>query len=255
MSNEKNSIEAAKCGFESSFSDGEFYNKQTQDKKHLNAILEFLPIKSGMRILDLGTGSGYLSFAIAKKYPDVKIVGLDIVEKALASNRKKAVKEKLNNISFVNYDGNDFPFNDKSFDMVISRYALHHFPMITASIAEVSRVLKQDGYLFISDPTPNASDTQRFIDAYMQLKKDGHIKFYTSEEWINICEKSGLKPVGSFMSSIRFPKKKDTAYEFTELIKKYDKEVIDGYNLEILEDEIYVTEQVNNLLFHKHQHF
>lgn len=137
MTNEKKSIEAAKRGFEESFSDGEFYNKQTQDEKHLNAILEFLPIKSGMRILDLGTGSGYMSFAIAKKYPDVKIVGLDIVEKALESNRKKAVKEKLNNISFVNYDGTDFPFDDRSFDMVISRYALHHFPKIAASIADV----------------------------------------------------------------------------------------------------------------------
>ncbi|MGM9937991.1 MAG: class I SAM-dependent methyltransferase, partial [Candidatus Ornithomonoglobus sp.] len=253
MTNEKKSIEAAKRGFEESFSDGEFYNKQTQDEEHLNAILEFLPIKSGMRILDLGAGSGYLSFAIAKKYHDVKLIGLDIVEKALESNRKKAIKAKLNNISFVNYDGTDFPFNDKSFDMVISRYALHHFPMITASIAEVSRVLKWDGYLFISDPAPNANDSQRFIDAYMQLKKDGHIKFYTSEEWINICEKSDLKPAGSFLSSIRFPKKKNTAYGFEELINKYNKEVVDGYSLEILEDEIYVTEQVNNLLFHKRQ--
>lgn len=122
MTNEKNSIEAAKRGFEASFSDGEFYNKQTRDKKHLNAILEFLPIKSGMRILDLGTGSG-------------------------------------------------------------------------------------------------------------------------------------LSPAGSFLSSIRFPKKKDTAYGFEELVKKYDKEIIDGYNLEILEDESYVTEQVNNLLFHKRQDF
>lgn len=254
MTNAKKSIEATKERFEESFSDGEFYNKQTQDEKHLNDILEFLPIQSGMRILDLGVGSGYLSFAIAKKYPDTKVIGLDIVEKALESNRKKASEYKLNNISFVNYGGTDFPFNDKSFDMVISRYALHHFPMITASIAEVSRVLKWEGYLFISDPTPNANDSQRFIDAYMKLKKDGHIKFYTSEEWINICKKSDLKPMGSFLSSIRFPKKKDTAYGFEELINKYNKEVVDGYNLEILEDEIYVTEQVNNLLFHKRQH-
>ena len=255
MANEKNSIEAAKRGFEESFSDGVFYNKQTQDEKHLNAILEFLPIRSGMRILDLGTGSGYLSFAIAKQYSDVEIIGLDIVEKALENNRSRAIKEKLNNISFANYDGTDFPFNDKSFDMVISRYALHHFPKIDASISEVSRVLKQDGYLFISDPAPNANDSQRFIDAYMQLKKDGHIKFYTSEEWIDICEKSNLEITCCFLSSIRFPKKKDTAYGFEELINKYDREVIDGYNLEIISEEIYVTEQVNNMLFHKRQHF
>ena len=38
--------------------------------------------------------------------------------------------------------------------MVISRYALHHFPDIQKSISEVSRVIKPKGFLFISDPTP-----------------------------------------------------------------------------------------------------
>ena len=89
MANEKNSIEAAKRGFEESFSDGVFYNKQTQDEKHLNAILEFLPIKSGMRILDLGTGSGYLSFAIAKQFSDIEIISDEIY-----------VTEQVNNMLF-----------------------------------------------------------------------------------------------------------------------------------------------------------
>ena len=39
----KESIIATKKGFEESFAAGEFYNKQTQDEQHLNAILDFLP--------------------------------------------------------------------------------------------------------------------------------------------------------------------------------------------------------------------
>lgn len=249
--NIEESINATKKEFEDSFSAGDFYNKQTQDIQHLNAILNFLPIKSNMKILDLGTGSGYLSFTIATQYPDVKVVGLDIVEKTLENNRTKAKEENLNNLSFVTYGGIDFPFADEEFDMVISRYALHHFPKIQFSISEVSRVLKKDGIFFISDPTPNANDTQRFVDAYMQLKKDGHIKFYTTEEWKNMCRKSGLELKASFDSHIRFPKKKNTAYGFDDLLNKYDKKVIAEYELEIIEDEIYITEQVNNLLFYK----
>ena len=57
------SIQATKHEFEKSFSEGVFYNKQTQDEEHLKLIMETLPIKPGMKILDLGTGSGYLSFA------------------------------------------------------------------------------------------------------------------------------------------------------------------------------------------------
>lgn len=66
----------------------------------MDAILDFLPVKTGMKILDLGTGSGYLSFAIAKKYPEVSVVGLDIVEKALENNRVKAKEENINNLVF-----------------------------------------------------------------------------------------------------------------------------------------------------------
>ena len=210
----RNSIIATKQGFENSFSSGDFYNKQTQDEQHLQRILEFLPFKADMEILDLGTGSGYLSFPIAQKYPYISIIGLDIVEKALEANRIKAKKENIKNISFMTYNGLDFPFADNEFDMVISRYALHHFPDIQKSISEVSHVIKPEGFLFISDPAPNDNDTSRFIDEYMQLKKDGHIKFYTKDDWKQICGKCGLQFKESFDSAIRFPLKRNVPTDF-----------------------------------------
>ena len=251
MADIESSIMATKQGFENSFSSGDFYNKQTQDEQHLKNILDFLPINADMKILDLGTGSGYLSFPIAKKYSNISVIGLDIVEKALEVNRFRAKEEQIRNISFITYNGIEFPFSDSEFDMVISRYALHHFPDIQKSISEVSRVLKRGGFLFVSDPTPNANDTSRFVDGYMQLKKDGHIKFYTKEEWLQICGKYGLQFKKSFDSTIRFPKKKDTAYGFDDLLKKHDKEIVESYELEVMGNEIYITEQVNNILFCK----
>ncbi|MFQ7842628.1 MAG: class I SAM-dependent methyltransferase [Thomasclavelia spiroformis] len=251
MADIESSIMATKQGFENSFSSGDFYNKQTQDEQHLKNILDFLPINADMKILDLGTGSGYLSFPIAKKYSNISVIGLDIVEKALEVNRFRAKEEQIRNISFITYNDIEFPFSDSEFDMVISRYALHHFPDIQKSISEVSRVLKRGGFLFVSDPTPNANDTSRFVDGYMQLKKDGHIKFYTKEEWLQICGKYGLQFKKSFDSTIRFPKKKDTAYGFDKLLKKHDKEIVESYELEVMGNEIYITEQVNNILFCK----
>ena len=251
MADIESSIMATKQGFENSFSSGDFYNKQTQDEQHLKNILDFLPINADMKILDLGTGSGYLSFPIAKKYSNISVIGLDIVEKALEVNRFRAKEEQIRNISFITYNGIEFPFSDSEFDMVISRYALHHFPDIQKSISEVSRVLKRGGFLFVSDPTPNANDTSRFVDGYIQLKKDGHIKFYTKEEWLQICGKYGLQFKKSFDSTIRFPKKKDTAYGFDKLLKKHDKEIVESYELEVMGNEIYITEQVNNILFCK----
>ncbi|MDO5602806.1 MAG: methyltransferase, partial [Oscillospiraceae bacterium] len=57
----------------------------------------------------------------------------------------------------------------------------------------------------------------------------------------------------SFETQIRFPKKKQTALELEDILHRFDKQVIEGYGLEITDDEIWITERVNNLLFQKLQ--
>ena len=106
--------------------------------------------------------------------------------------------------------------------MVITRYSLHHFPAIEHSINEVARVLKKGGYFFISDPCPNDCDKNRFVDEYMQLKKNEHIKFYTKDEWRDMCGKFVMEMTADFKSSIRFPKKKEKALGYENVLKKYD---------------------------------
>lgn len=176
---------------------------------------------------------------------------MDIVEKALEKKRKKASNEGLKNLQFMSCDGLKFPFSDVSFDMVVTRYALHHFPSINETFTEISRVLKANGKLFLSDPAPNDNDTDRFVDTYMQMKKDGHVKFYTKDEWQTIAKQVRLKLVNNFETCIRFPKKKETALEFEDIIHKFDKKVIEGYSVEVIDDEIWIKENVNNLLFIK----
>lgn len=249
--NNKESIEKTKQGFEESFRLGSYYNKQTRDDMHLNAIMVCIQVKPGMRILDLGTGLGYLAFPFAEKYKQAEVVGLDIVEKTLEENQRRAELNGINNLHFVNYTGMDFPFEDNSFDIVITRYALHHFPAINNTFREISRVLKKSGIFFLSDPTPNADDTERFVDEYMQMKKDGHIKFYTKDEWIELGGSVALQVVDDFETSIRFPRKKETALEFEAIINRHNEGVVKGYGVEVTEDEIWITEKVNNLLFRK----
>ncbi len=246
----KNSIEVTKNAFERSFSNDSLYNKQTQDEHHLQLIIGALELAAGMKVLDLGTGSGYLAFEIARNHPQARITGLDIVEKTLAINTKRAQDEGLTNLFFQSYDGMMFPFEDGEFDLVVSRYALHHFPMISDTFKEISRVLKPEGKLFISDPTPNSNDAERFVDAYMKMKKDGHIKFYTEDEFKELAQAVGLSFINCFKTSIRFPRKRIEAREFPKIIASYHREITEGYHIEVTEDELYITEEVNNLLFY-----
>lgn len=59
---------------EKSFESGAFYNRQTQDTVHLKSFLKFLKINNSMKILDLGTGTGYLAFSIAEKFQEVEVI-------------------------------------------------------------------------------------------------------------------------------------------------------------------------------------
>ena len=245
------SIEAARTSFENCFKEGDFYNRQTRDEKHLEKILDTINVSDGMKILDLGCGSGYLTFAIAGRNGNVHVTGLDIVAETLKKNKSEANERGIKNLTFTAYDGLHFPFEDGFYDMVVTRYALHHFPEIKKSINEVSRVLKKGGRFFLSDPRPNECDATRFVDDYMQLKKDGHIKFYTKDEWISICDECGMQLISSFDSQIRFPKKKSTAVGYEDVLSRHDGSMIESYDLAETAEELWITEQVNNLLFIK----
>jgi len=245
----QNIIQKAKQGFEKSFAEKNFYDKQTKDDKHLESILNTLKIKEGDKILDLGTGSGYLAFAIAKKYPKCSVVGLDIVTKTLEQNKLSALEQGINNLIFTDYNGINLPFEDNTFDCVVTRYVLHHVPDIQYTFDEISRVLKPSGCFFLSDPTPNSLDTHRFVDSYMQLQNDGHNKFYTLNEFLDYADNSAMERENSYLTTIRFPRKTDETY--IALINKTDNAIKQAYKIEIIGDECFIVEDVLNMAFRK----
>lgn len=244
---EHESIKKTRQSFENSFAEKNFYNSQTQDNEHLGKILTALTIHENCNVLDLGSGSGYLSFPIAAQNPNSQVVGLDIVSTTLENNKSKAKKQGLTNLDFVSYDGITFPFEDNAFDVVVTRYALHHFPNIKKAFCEISRVLKPNGQLFVADPTPNSEDENRFIDTYMKMKEDGHIKFYTMEEFDNLARSVGLKLENSFFTQIRFPRKLTQDYD--KIVAAVNQKVSMSYAIAILGSEIFITEKVLNLSF------
>ena len=65
------------------------------------------------------------------------------------------------------------------------------FQIYKKSISEISRVIKSDGFLFISDPTPNVNDTSRFVDGYMQQKKMVILSFIQKTNGYKYAERMG----------------------------------------------------------------
>lgn len=240
-------IQASKQEFERSFLEAEYYKKQTVDEEHLELLLNMVQPAEGENVLDLGTGTGYIAFPLAERYPKVRVIGLDIVTNTLQRNREKAETKGLKNLEFLCYDGISFPMGDHEVDAVITRYALHHFPNLTACFCEMKRILKPGGRLIISDPTPNANDTERFVDKYMQKKPDGHLKFYTLEEYKDMLKQAGFSFCSNQTTTIRFPRRDAGSYR--DILNEAEQDVLDGYNIQVVEDEIWITEKVLNIQF------
>lgn len=249
MSNSEK-IDITKDSFEEVFAEKKIYEKQTRDDEHLAQIIKSLKFKKESRIMDLGTGTGYISFALAKANRGLQVVGLDIVTNTLRINTKKANEEEINNITFVEYDGVDIPFEDNSFDCIVTRYAMHHFTEINKSFKEIYRVLKPGGQLFISDPTPNEDDEKRFVDNFMKLTKDGHVQFYKKEEFEEIAFNAGLELDDYFITEIRFPSPNRTE-GYRKIEDQVSSRIKESYKIEIIDEDVYITEKVLNISFIK----
>src|SRR5262245_20474052 len=82
-------------------------------------------IRSGMRVLDLGPGTGYPALLGAQTVgPSGGVIGLDLAEQMLDVARRKASTLGLANITFRASDVTSLPFDAGSFDAVTSRFCL-----------------------------------------------------------------------------------------------------------------------------------
>jgi ubiquinone/menaquinone biosynthesis C-methylase UbiE len=229
------------------------YKRIHSDEKHLKNLLNLFEFKPNCSYLDLGTGNGYLAFALAEKNKNIFIEGLDIVENSIIKNNQIAKEKGLKNIKFKTYDGFSFPYPDSFFNGAISRYALHHFPDINHSIREINRVLKKDGFFILSDAKTYDIDSDGFIDKFQKLLEDGHNHFYYENKITELFNNQGLTREKIFHSYIRYPRKNDKRYE--NLINNESKDVVNKYKIEFANENIFITVQIMNILFRKIENY
>jgi SAM-dependent methyltransferase len=121
-----------------------------EERGNLQTNLEFLALtnvlKPGDRILEIGCGIGSVVFELSRKGYD--ITGIDISGEAIEYGRKK-----YGNIRLEVQAAETLPYEDESFDAVLSFDLFEHIASIDKHISEVARVLHPGGhYLF---QTPN----------------------------------------------------------------------------------------------------
>jgi arsenite methyltransferase len=112
--------------------------------------LDALSLGDGERILDVGVGTGHMAFDMAKAtIGHNEIVGIDISDDMLNTCRDRCTD--LPNVSFEMADLYDLPFNEESFDVVLSVQVFEYLEDVQTALLELHRVLKPGGRLVLRD--------------------------------------------------------------------------------------------------------
>jgi ubiquinone/menaquinone biosynthesis C-methylase UbiE len=128
-------------------------------------VVELAKVKPGDSVLDVGCGTGSLTLtAKSNAGPGGKVHGIDAAPEMIEVARKKASRSGLDVVFDIGLI-EQLSFPDATFDVVISRLAIHHLPddLKRRGFAELLRVLKPGGHVLIADFNPPANPVLNHI--------------------------------------------------------------------------------------------
>jgi arsenite methyltransferase len=127
-------------------------------------------LERGEAVLDIGSGAGSDSLVAAQMVgPEGSVTGLDMTPEMLAKARSAAADMGATNLTFVEGEAENLPFEDESFDVVISNGVIDLIPDKDAVYSEIHRVLRPGGRIQIADVTiqnPVSEEGRRKIDLW-----------------------------------------------------------------------------------------
>ncbi|KLI36629.1 methyltransferase type 11 [Brachyspira hyodysenteriae] len=122
-----------------------YYSKY--GKISCNYVSEYLKNIDYNKLLDIGSGTGYLINMLKKYKASAEFYGLDLSEEMINISKSKNIKDA----EFILGSANKLPFNDNTFDIVTCIQSFHHYPYPDEAMKEVYRVLKKGGIYILSD--------------------------------------------------------------------------------------------------------
>jgi len=101
-------------------------------------------------VLDIGTGPGVLLGEIARERADLRVTGVDLsVDMIAAAERNIRGFEGRVHARVANVT--ELPFADDAFDLIVTTFSLHHWDDVDAAVAELARVLRPGGGIYVYD--------------------------------------------------------------------------------------------------------
>lgn len=153
-------------------------------------------------VLDVASGTGHIGRAVAARARYV--VAMDLTPTMLRHGKAEADATGVRNILFELGDAAHLPYLDASFDLITSRFAIHHFEDPRIQLAEMVRVCRPGGRVGIVDmvtATPDTEATQEH-NRLERLRDQTHTEILSLEAMANLLKQLGLQVVRHSMQDV-----------------------------------------------------
>lgn len=164
-----------------------YYNEATV--AHTLARLE---VSKDMSVLDVGCGTGNLLKAIARSLPTIKLSGLEPTEAMLDIAREKLGSSASLKQGFAE----EIPFEDESFDAILSNSMFHYIQKPEGFLEEAVRILKPGGQIIITDWCYDFM-TSKINNLMLRLRNDSYSKIYKVRELSDMLMENNFSQVNA----------------------------------------------------------
>lgn len=162
----------------------------------LQSYLGEITFREKAKVLEVGCGTGPICRVLAK-WPNVgEVIGVDPSESLLEKARELASDIAV--LSFQKADGQELPFKDCAFDVVILHTILTHVPEQEKILAEAFRVLRPNGWLGVCDGDFSTASLQICDPDPLEACTEALVQNFVNDRWFvrkmsSLVQKAGFK--------------------------------------------------------------
>ena len=164
-------------------------------------VVDFLlpHVKPGLSVLDAGCGPGTITQGLAEIAAPGKVIGCDLEPGMVARASELAEGKGLDNLSFQQGNILDLPFEDNTFDVVMSCAVTEHLSEPVKAMSELGRVVKKGGVVGITRTDWSASlfappcpSAERFIELFQRGFETQGATMFGGKDLPRLLQEAGL---------------------------------------------------------------
>ena len=155
--------------------------------EYTDYLIQKTEAKGNEHALEVAAGTCICGRALAPYVKDITC--LDLTEEMLIQGKKLAKENEINNIFFEIGNAEELPYEDESFDLVVTRLSLHHFTNPQKPFQEMTRVLKNGGKLLVWDMEVTSEELRSIDDRIEKMRDPSHMRILSRKEFKELFHK------------------------------------------------------------------